>query len=107
MDLGQVKQIVETIKTLNLNIDSVTAQKAVSDIADKVGVYLILRIALEFVLYGSLILGSFIIFLKIINALRDADKENLIRRGLGGLDLSDKEQRDTYERIMISLSQKK
>lgn len=54
MNTEDIKQIIETIKTMNININSVTGQKALEHVADKVGNYLIFQAVLNFA--GQLLL---------------------------------------------------
>lgn len=93
MDTTQVKQIVEAIKTINLNINSDTGVKAVEAVANKIGFWLIMREVfyfIEFLIGGIVIviigLLAYKIILKQIKANRDkelmyrlSDYENLTK----------------------------
>lgn len=49
MDQNTTKQLIEAIKTININMNSETGQKAISVIADKLSQYLIFKEVLALV----------------------------------------------------------
>lgn len=103
MDVSNVKEIVETIKTLNLNINSETGRLAIETVAQKAQLYLLLVLLKDFLtnamIVGGLVTGV-IAFYKIVKAGID---QGTFRDSLNKLDLEEQEHRKVYERIMKSV----
>jgi len=93
MNTEQIKQIVETIKTMNININSATGQKAVEHVADKVGQYLILQAIFQFTIQLLSVLLILILaflayklFVKLSNNDTLKNKQIQVRMALDNLD---------------------
>jgi len=96
MDTESVKQIVEAIKTINLNVDSETGLKAIQTIADKIGFWLIIKEVLGFWLILLLIILGFVTVIsayKLILKGIDSDKQQAILRKLYDEEDLSKEQK--------------
>lgn len=72
MDTESVKQIVEAIKTINLNVDSETGLKAIQAIADKIGYWLIVKEVLGFGLLLLLIVLGFVTVISVYELILKA-----------------------------------
>jgi len=74
MDVDKVKQIVETIKTLNINFNDATTQKIAEAVLPAVRFYLVKELLVSLAWVGAIVLIAVLSY-KLFILMVNADKE--------------------------------
>ena len=99
MNTEQVKQVTEAIKTLNINVNSETGKRAIIAVADKVGLYLITKEVMGFLLWLTFF-GVLFFLLKVVkNGINKEERVEKYKSAIGALELSETWDKQQYRRL--------